>query len=126
MFVFLFMAFNRRRPVSNPQTAAGGFCRNRSDYFHRCSCECRYAFWVGNHSSSALWRTWSPWRRMGPHFFILQLVLGRRHPLSVPDSSKAEGMAGGGLASCYRSDASRQFLVHPDECRVRAFVGAAH
>ena len=28
-------------------------------YFHRCSRECRYSFWVGSHPSSALWRTWS-------------------------------------------------------------------
>jgi membrane associated rhomboid family serine protease len=33
--------------------------QDAQSYFHRCSRECRYAFWVGNHPSSALWRTWS-------------------------------------------------------------------
>ncbi|MFM8360501.1 MAG: rhomboid family intramembrane serine protease, partial [Verrucomicrobiota bacterium] len=33
--------------------------RDAPGYFHRCSREYRYAFWVGSHPSSALWRTWS-------------------------------------------------------------------
>ena len=33
--------------------------RDAQSYFHRRSREWRYAFWVGNHPSSALWRTWS-------------------------------------------------------------------
>lgn len=33
--------------------------RNPSNYFHRCSREVRYAFWVHSIRDSALWRTWS-------------------------------------------------------------------
>ncbi len=33
--------------------------RDAPGYFHRCSLECRYAYWVGSHPCSALWRTWS-------------------------------------------------------------------
>ena len=33
--------------------------RDAQSYFHRRSSEYRYAFWVGSHPSSALWRTWS-------------------------------------------------------------------
>ncbi|MFM7816324.1 MAG: hypothetical protein ACKPGI_05065 [Verrucomicrobiota bacterium] len=33
--------------------------RNPSNYFHRCSREVRYSFWVHSIPDSALWRTWS-------------------------------------------------------------------
>ncbi len=49
--------------------------RDVPSYFHRCSRECRYAFWVGNHPSSALWRTWSlsaAWVVI----FIIQMAIG--------------------------------------------------
>jgi len=49
--------------------------RDASAYFHRCSRECRYAFWVGSHPTSALWRTWSlsaAWVVL----FIIQMCIG--------------------------------------------------
>ena len=49
--------------------------RDPPGYFHRCSRECRYAFWVGSHPSSALWRTWSlsaAWVAL----FIIQMCKG--------------------------------------------------
>ncbi|MFO1460347.1 MAG: rhomboid family intramembrane serine protease [Verrucomicrobiota bacterium] len=76
MFVFLIYGVQSSETCFKSADSRRRLRRNRSDYFHRCSCECRYAFWVGNHSSSALWRTWS----LGAAWvliFILQLVLGQ-------------------------------------------------
>lgn len=44
-------------------------------YFHRCSREVRYVFWVHSHPDSALWRTWSliaTWVVL----FGIQMVIG--------------------------------------------------
>lgn len=49
--------------------------RDAPGYFHRRSRECRYAFWVGIHPASALWRTWSlsaTWVVI----FVLQMATG--------------------------------------------------
>ncbi len=49
--------------------------RNPSNYFHRCSREVRYSFWIHSVRDSALWRTWSlcaTWVAL----FGIQLVVG--------------------------------------------------
>ena len=49
--------------------------RDAPGYFHRCSREVRYVFWVHSHPSSALWRTWSlsaAWVVL----FVVQMITG--------------------------------------------------
>jgi membrane associated rhomboid family serine protease len=49
--------------------------RDAPSYFHLCSRECRYVFWVDSHPASAMWRTWSlcvTWIVL----FIIQLCVG--------------------------------------------------
>jgi len=49
--------------------------RDAQSYFHRCSRECRYIFWVDSHPASAMWRTWSLCAAWGV-LFIIQLCIG--------------------------------------------------
>lgn len=59
--------------------------RDVPGYFHRCSREVRYVFWVHSQPSSALWRTWSlsaTWVVL----FVIQMVIG------LEDSIKRAGL----------------------------------
>ena len=58
-FVFLIYGFQSAETWFESADTKRRLRRDASGYFYRCSRECRYAFWVGSHPSSALWRTWS-------------------------------------------------------------------
>jgi len=49
--------------------------RDAPGYFHLCSRECRYIFWVDSHPGSAMWRTWSLCITWGV-LFVIQLCIG--------------------------------------------------
>ena len=49
--------------------------RDAPGYFHRCSREVRYVFWVHSHPSTALWRTWSL-SAIWVVLFVIQMVKG--------------------------------------------------
>lgn len=58
-FVFLIYGIQSAETWFEAANSRWRLRRDPPCYFHRCSRECRYSFWVGSHPSSALWRTWS-------------------------------------------------------------------
>ena len=83
-FLFLIYGFQSAETWFESADTKRRLRRDASGYFYRCSRECRYAFWVGSHPSSALWRTWSlsaTWVVL----FVIQMAKG----LMLPSSMRA-------------------------------------